>query len=668
MDIPIDTAFHTAHVPGTPIEWYLSRMKASGITEDIATKCGLKLSIDEQGAYFNIPYFNVDGVATTHRRQRNRDEVRVQEGDVSAGNFKGKYTQKKGSKNHVYWPPIYPQRLQFNSPEYPLLVCEGELKSVAAQKAVFGNGTPMLIAGVPGTKLCQTVREELLAINCIGTGNQRRVVYLCTDWNGKGQARERAADLEYDLKKLFQGLGARVVVLRWVPIEGTEKEEQKLDDWIVAGGDLGKALKDSEDEVAKVDTELAALWDYFNSNYCIMHGFYIPLSNTKQKYTVTAFRVMEPSKRLQISAKKFLHPDDVWALQPPDQRNVVDGYIFKPAPLGQEVERYVWEEGKRMLNTAPQGTWESVPFATEEPPDAAPFVALVTRLCQDGAGWMLDFLAHAAQRPTERGPHIIILRDEGGTGKSRLFETLDEVFGRYSGPIGDSLSSSFNAELEHLVMAWWSDPVIHGGFDRDLESALKNFSGDSKISINHKGGAKYTVKNYGRLLIATNKDWIVPINSKERRYSVFGGTEPMSHSEALEYMAWLREGGRDAIRQFLVDRDLSQFSIHAPGPRTAQREEMEKLSAPPLLRFLGDDYFESKDIWTVDEIRQRYADQTGRRVPNETIGRELTKGGILIKPVRDGKVIIKLRCLRNFAKWEAATPQEWLTEQRPKHA
>jgi hypothetical protein len=643
-------------------------MAASGITEQIAIKCGLKLNIDELGANFIIPYFNVDGLQTTHARQRNREEQRVSEPDQSGGNFRGKYTQKKGSKNHVYWPPIYPQRIFFNNPDCPLLVCEGELKAVAAQKATCGNGTPTLVAGVPGTKICAQVREELLAINCIGSGDTRRLVYICTDWNGRGQAGERARDLEYDLKKLFQGLGAKVVVLRWAIPEGQEKVEQKLDDWLVAGGDISIAMRESVEEVARIDSELQTLWDYFNEHYVIMHGFYIPLSNPKQKYTVTAFRIMEPSKRMQISAKKFLHPDDVWALQPPEGRNVVDGYIFKPAPLGQEPERYVWEEGRRMLNTAPEMTWESVPFATEEPPDVKPFCDLVRRLCQDGAEWMLDFLAHCAQKPTERGPHIVILRDEGGTGKSRLFETLDEVFGRYSGPIGDSLSSSFNAELEHLLIAWWSDPVIHGGFDRDLESALKNFSGDSKISINHKGGAKYTVKNYGRLLIATNKDWIVPVSSKERRFTVFGGTAPMSHTEAKVYMDWLRDGGRDTIREFLSCRDLQNFDINAPGPRTAQREEMERLSAPPLMRFLGDDMFESKDIWTVDEIRMAYADQTGRKLSNEAVGRELGKGGALTKVVRDGKATMKLRCLRNFAKWENATPAEWLAEQRPKHA
>jgi hypothetical protein len=632
-------------------------MQSSGITEEIAIKCGLKLSIDDQGAHFTIPYFNIDLVQTTHSRQRNREEQVVREEGVSGGNFRGKYTQKKGSKNHVYFPPIFPQRVFFNNPECPLLVCEGELKSIAAQKAICGNGTPMLIVGVPGTKLCATVREELLAINCIGSGNQRRVVYLCTDWNGAGQARERAADLEYELKKLFQGLGAKVVVLRWALPEHGQKTEQKLDDWLVAGGDISAAMRESEEEIARVDSELSTLWDYFNANYCIMHGFYIPLNNLAQKYTVTAFRIMEPSKRLQISAKKFLHPDDVWALQPPDQRNVCDGYVFKPSPLGLPVDQYVWEEGKRMLNTAPEWGWESPPWV-ESPPEVGPFLALIERLCQDNGDWYIDFLAQIAQQPTVRGHHIVMFQDEGNTGKDRLFDTLSQVFQGYCGPVGTSLTSSFNANMEHLLLPFWSDPVVNGrgGLDRALESMLKNYSGTTYQEINHKGGAKYSVRNYGRLHIAMNLDWLVKIAAAERRYAVFGGLQPMPHEWAVEYMTWLSRGGVDSIRQLLVQRDISSFDVMAPAPRTKKRIEMEQSSRHPLESFLADEEWVGyKDIWGITELCDLYKLMCGHHVSPETMGKAIRKHHESYahdKLIKTGGRPLRMAAIRRGQEWK----------------
>lgn len=651
--------FEIEHQPGTVIDWYLERMKASGITKAVATKCGFKLGFDDQGAHFTVPYFTIDGVETLFQRQRNREEQMVREAGVSGGNFKGKYTQKKGSKNHLYWPPLYNQRTLYNDPSVPIIVCEGELKAVAAQMAVAASGLPALIVGVPGTRLCTTVEDELKNINCMAP-NAARTVYLAMDWGGKGKSKENSLEMEFALRRTFQALGARVVLLRWAAPEGSG--EQKLDDWLVAGGDISAALTESLRTSEAVDSEFQQVWDYLNAHYAICHGQYIPLSNMTKKYTPANLCTMEPSKSIMVSAKKSLGPDAVWSRQPPEDRNVVDGYTFLPAPLGQEPERYVWDDGVRLLNTAPRPQWLSDPWENEVSADTiAPFMRLLERLCQDGAPWFLQFLAHCAQHPAERGPHVIIFKDDGGTGKSILFETLDLVFGKYSGPIGNCLTSSFNAELEHLVIAWWSDPVIHGANDRDLESALKNFSGDSKLTINHKGGAKYTVRNYGRLLIATNKDWIVPVNSKERRYTVFGGLCPLAHTEAREYMHWLHAGGIEKVRQYLASVELT-IDIKHPGPRTEQRAEMERVSAPPLQRLLESELFEDREIWTAEQIRQIYTDQTGRKLSVDQIGKDLAKMGCIKKKVRVDSDTPRLWAIRRPEYWDAAAPKEWADE------
>jgi len=653
--VDIESAFNTPATPESALGWYQSRMKASGITESIAKKCGLTLEFGDDNTYFNIPYFTIDGVATTHRRQRNREEQIVREKGQSSGNFLGKYTQKKGSKNHVYWPPVINQRLAFNNPSCPLLICEGELKAISGFMAAISNAIPMLVAGIPGTKLCDTVIDELRAVNCIGP-EARRIVYIASDWNGKGSSRENSAQLDYDLKKLFQGLGAEVIMLRWPLAEGQEKVEQKLDDWLVAGGDLSMAIRMSKEEVDSIATEFSEMWDYFNSNYAICHGNYVPLRDHTKKYATQHFHIMEASKVIQVSKNRTLSPSEVWGRQKPEDRNVVDGYTFYPAPLGQEPERYVWEEGKRMLNTAPEG----VTIPPWEVGDAAPFVALVERLAQENGGWLLDYLAHTAQRPRDRGQHIVIFRDEGGTGKSCLFDTLDLVFGRYSGPVGSAMTSSFNAGLEHLLLPHWSDPVIHGAVDRDLESALKNFSGDSKIEINHKGGAKYHVRNYGRLMIATNKDWIVPIGKGERRYAVFGGLSAWPYSEWDEYDKWLKSGGVEAIRCFLVERDISGFEISAPAPRTEQRGTMEKASLPPLVALLEDDYFLDRDIYTIDQIRMQYKEQTGRTLSSVAIGMQIAKFGAIMRVVKVNGKATRLWAVRRCPYWDALESKDWV--------
>ncbi len=658
----VNNPFSMDCVPDSSVDWYLNRMRASGITESIAKLCGLYLRMDDWGAYFKLPYFTFEGTQTTYVRHRYRD-CRLEAGPTqSSGNFKGKYWQPKGSKNLLYWPPIENQKNQYYDVEVPLIVCEGELKAIACKMHCRKNSIEALVVGVPGTKLPVNVLDDLRSIPCSKSGGDtRRTVYIAMDWNAKGQSKERAAQLEFDLKQLFQLEGANCVYLRWLPPDGHEGHEQKLDDWLVQfGGDLSAAMTESNQRKDVRQTAQEEIWDYLNSHYAIHHGKFIPLSNMTQKYGIGDLEIMENGCILQTGPKTFLPPHKVWALQPHDQRNVVDGLTFLPFPLGQDPERYVYEDGKRLLNTAPDPHWHSPPWARDTPLDVGPFVDLIQRLCQDSAEWFMDFLAQCAQYPAIRGPHIVIFQDDGGTGKSRLFETLDLVFGRYSGPIGDALTSGFNDALEHLVIAWWSDPVIKGGANRDLESAFKNFSGDSKIIINHKFGLKYAVKSYGRLMVATNKKWLVPVDDKERRYDVFGGVQPMLHGDAGKYMNWLNAGGVEAIQEFLVNRDISAFDVFAPGPRTNQRVAMEKASAIPFLGMLEGDNFDWKDIWSTAEMI-RYYETYNSKISPEAAGR-LLSGKYPLRIIKLNGVTTRVYAIRNGDEWEKREPAEWRKE------
>jgi hypothetical protein len=117
-----------------------------------------------------------------------------------------------------------------------------------------------------------------------------------------------------------------------------------------------------------------------------------------------------------------------------------------------------------------------------------------------------------------------------------------------------------------------------------------------------------------------------------------------------------------------LDLDLSGFDIFAPGPRTDQRSEMERISAPPLTRFLTSDDLDYKDIWTVDELRFQYNDQYGKKVSNESIGMYLKNLGCLVRRIKvDGRPV-RYAALRNFAKWDAEDNAGWVAGQLSKGA
>jgi hypothetical protein len=242
-----------------------------------------------------------------------------------------------------------------------------------------------------------------------------------------------------------------------------------------------------------------------------------------------------------------------------------------------------------------------------------------------------------------------------------MFKTLDSVFGPYSGMV--DFAGNFNSILENKLIAWASDMVAHGANDKDLETKLKNFSGESTLLIKRKYVAEYTIDNYARLMIATNKDWIVPFGPEERRYVVFGGLAPWDPQDWAKYHFWLQSGGIDQIRWFLLTHSLEGFDVNLPGPRTDQREHMERLSAAPFGQILNDPdgAFSARDVWTNAQLLANWNAQEGvRKLNATTLGIQLVKFGAQRHTVKvDGKTE-KLWVLRNFDKYP--NPQDMASE------
>lgn len=655
-------------VSGTPIAWFQERMQASGITEGIAQVCGLKLKIGDMGAFFEIPYHDLDGGLTRFVRQRNRDEQYVRERGQSGGNFKGKYTQPKGQKNRLYWPPngAEGRRILYNSPAAPMIITEGELKAIRCQMAIQAGGLKSsFVCGAPGTSLNHELLEELRNISCVQPalgeqGEIHRTVFLALDWNEKGQAREHGLELEAALRDVLEKQGARVVLLRWPVEDGAGR--QALDEWLcLPGSDLGKAMVESLEKANKEDSELQEVWRKFNREYAICNGRYIPLKDPTQVYSSSDFNIMEANVKVMKSAKTYYKPHEVWGLQPREEWNEIAGIGFLPAPLGVEPEKYFYENGLRLLNVAPYVPIDLPPWASVTDESVAPFITLVARLCHENTEWFLNYLAHIAQRPMERTQHVVVFKDSGGTGKSALYNTLMMVFGEYAGIVGNALNSHFNGPLLGKTMAIWSEPEVRGGNDKHVTSAIKNLSGDEFMAVERKHKDAVRVRNYVRLFLATNNSYVVPVHKGERRWFVAGGKEAMSPEEWRVFKEWRDlSNGVALIRAWLMERDLGEFHVDAPAPITEQRKDMEYASLSPLEALLADEYFETKDIWTVREIIARNASIGGRPLHDNRVGSTLKDLGFVQRHLKSGGTQYKLWAIRG--EWADKPNDEWVEE------
>jgi len=184
-------------------------------------------------------------------------------------------------------------------------------------------------------------------------------------------------------------------------------------------------------------------------------------------------------------------------------------------------------------------------------------------------GW----LAHLFQKPAELPGTSLVLRGKQGTGKNTFVDaigqlvgkshyisltSLQQVTGRFSGHLADAL----------LIFA---NEAIWGG-DKSAEGALKAMVTDSLSAIERKGKDIVAMRNYKRLIVASNEDWIIPRGMDDRRFIIIDVSD--EHKEDHAYFKAIKKqlmrGGLEALMQALMDADISGFDPRKIPERVRQ--------------------------------------------------------------------------------------------------
>ena len=99
---------------------------------------------------------------------------------------------------------------------------------------------------------------------------------------------------------------------------------------------------------------------------------------------------------------------------------------------------------------------------------------------------------------------------------------------------------------------------------------------ENTMPIEMKGVDVQNAQNFVRLIMASNNDWVVPASVDQRRFVVMEvGNARMQDSSYFNAL-WeqMEQGGRQALIQFLLDRDLSGVELRRI-PRTDALAEQQ---------------------------------------------------------------------------------------------
>ena len=215
------------------------------------------------------------------------------------------------------------------------------------------------------------------------------------------------------------------------------------------------------------------------------------------------------------------------------------------------------------------------------------------------------YLAHMMKKPWELPLVAIVIRGNKGTGKGTLIEKIIKkiwsqhqlVTGHIEQVTGKFNSATMNTILVYLAECSW------GGY-KDQDSVLKNMITNLDISIEKKGQDPFEVKNYSRVFISSNEEWVVPATSDDRRYFFLNVSDKWSKN--FEYWSEIYNeidnGGVEAYLHYLMNEvDIEDFKPFSDLPKEniSMANDMIQRSYSSIERFLNS-WIEDGALLTVD--------------------------------------------------------------------
>ena len=132
--------------------------------------------------------------------------------------------------------------------------------------------------------------------------------------------------------------------------------------------------------------------------------------------------------------------------------------------------------------------------------------------------YLLDWMAHAVQHPADLPGVAIVLMGRQGTGKGVFVRHFGKLFGKHYKLVTsqEQLLGRFNSLLADSLIVFM-DEAFWGG-QKEMEGTLKTLITEPDRMVEFKGKDVIPMKNYNRVIMATNSNWAIPAGLEERRF------------------------------------------------------------------------------------------------------------------------------------------------------
>ncbi len=194
--------------------------------------------------------------------------------------------------------------------------------------------------------------------------------------------------------------------------------------------------------------------------------------------------------------------------------------------------------------------------------------------------YILDWMADAVQNPIDLPGVAMVLRGGSGAGKGTLIKLFGMIFGNHYQHVSNSrhVVGNFNSHLKDCLLLFADEAFFAG--DKQHESTLKTIITEDTRQVEYKGKDVLQFPNYTRLMMASNKAWVVPLEIDDRRFFILDVADKyknqVSYFDPI-YKEMKEKGGLSALLYDLLARDLSNTNL-TEIPETQARIDHKLLS------------------------------------------------------------------------------------------
>jgi len=200
------------------------------------------------------------------------------------------------------------------------------------------------------------------------------------------------------------------------------------------------------------------------------------------------------------------------------------------------------------------------------------------RNSQEVYDWVLKWIAYPIQHPGAKMHSALVVHGPQGTGKSRFFEAIVEIYGEYGRVLGqEALEDKFNADWAEKKLFILADEVLARSDMYHVKNRLKSFITGKTIRVNPKNVAAHNEKNCMNIVFLSNERQPVVLENDDRRHCVIYSPPKLEDSFYAELTEEIDNGGIQALHQYLLDLDLGDFRPWTKPPMTGAKADLIEL-------------------------------------------------------------------------------------------